>query len=131
LWSHLTPQEGEDLFRELGNMSPSKSSLDRLQKQLSRCWEGERERFEAALRGEETVPPEAVTVAVSLDGVMVPMKDGGRAQKRATGTACAMLKRKHRTPIGSLVVEAACKTLATQRMKRSGMRWRQARGKPS
>ena len=31
-------------------------------------------------------------------------------------------------PIGSGVVEAACKTLATQRMKRSGMRWRQAGG---
>jgi hypothetical protein len=58
-------------------MNPSKSSLDRLPKQLSRCWEAERERFEAALRGEETVPPEAVTVAVSLDGVMVPMKEGG------------------------------------------------------
>ena len=56
--AHLTPQEGEDLFRELGNMTPSKSSLDRLPKQLSRCWEAERERFEAALRGEETVPPE-------------------------------------------------------------------------
>ncbi len=34
--AHLTPQEGEDLFRELGNMTPSKSSLDRLPKQLSR-----------------------------------------------------------------------------------------------
>ncbi|MCA1606548.1 MAG: hypothetical protein LC775_14020 [Acidobacteria bacterium] len=80
--AHLTPQEGEDLFQELGNMSPSKSSLDRLPKQLSRHWEAERERFEAALREEETVPPEAVTVAVSLDGVMVPMKDGARTQKR-------------------------------------------------
>ncbi len=58
--AHLTPQEGEDLFRELGNMTPSKSSLDRLPKQLSERWEAERERFEAALRGEETVPPEAV-----------------------------------------------------------------------
>ena len=33
-------------------------------------------------------------------------------------------------PIGSGVVEAACKTLVTQRMKRSGMRWRHAGGLP-
>ena len=64
------------------NMTPSKSSLDRLPKQLSERWEAERERFEAALRAEETVPREALTVAISLDGVMVPMKDGRRAQKR-------------------------------------------------
>ena len=31
-------------------------------------------------------------------------------------------------PIGSGVVEAACKTLVTQRMKRSGMRWRHVGG---
>jgi len=31
-------------------------------------------------------------------------------------------------PIGSGVTEAACKTLATQRMKRSGMRWRHEGG---
>ena len=31
-------------------------------------------------------------------------------------------------PIGSGVVEAACKTLVTQRLKRSGMRWRHAGG---
>ena len=47
--AHLTPQEGEDLFRELGNMTPSKSSLDRLPKQLSERWEasasGSRRRY--------------------------------------------------------------------------------------
>jgi len=42
------------------------------------------------LRAQETVPLETVTVAVSLDGVMVPMKDGGRARdsgvlRRITG----------------------------------------------
>ena len=31
-------------------------------------------------------------------------------------------------PIGSGVVEAACKTLVSQRLKRSGMRWRMTGG---
>jgi hypothetical protein len=39
----------------------------------------------------------------------------------------ARLRSQH-LPIGSGVVEAACKTLATQRLKRSGMCWRQAGG---
>ena len=80
--AHMTPQEGEDLFRELGNMQPSKSSLDRLPKQLSARWEAERLTFESALREQESVPGQAVTMAISLDGVMVPMKDGARQQKR-------------------------------------------------
>ena len=80
--THLTPQEGEDLFRELGGMTPSKSSLDRLPKKISRNWEAERERLEAALRRPEKVPAVATTLAVSLDGVMLGMKDGDRAAKR-------------------------------------------------
>ena len=59
-------------------MRPSKSSLDRLPKDLGAQWEGRREAFEAALRGRSEVPEEAVTVAVSIDGVMVPMKDAKR-----------------------------------------------------
>jgi len=81
--THLTPQEGEDLFRELGGMTPSKSSLDRLPKKISRNWEAERERLEAALRRPEKVPAAATTLAVSLDGVMLGMKDGDREAKRA------------------------------------------------
>ncbi|MGH8524166.1 MAG: hypothetical protein ACREXY_08125 [Gammaproteobacteria bacterium] len=85
--AHLTAQEGEELFRELGNMQPSKSSLDRLPKQLGECWEAKRLAFESALRAQEKIPPEAVTMAVSLDGVMVPMKDGARVEKRKKAQA--------------------------------------------
>jgi hypothetical protein len=51
--AHLTPQEGEELFALLGNMTPSKSTLDRLPKQLSVHWEAQRPSFAAMLRQEE------------------------------------------------------------------------------
>ena len=105
--AHLTPQEGEDLFRKLGNMTPSKSSLDRLPKHLGQRWEQRRERFEADLRAAEKVPAEAASVAASLDGVMVPMKDGQRAQKRAAAR-CAGKRTKG--PAG--YAEASCATLS-------------------
>jgi hypothetical protein len=81
--AHVTPQEGEELFDLLGNMTPSKSTLDRLPKALSGHWEKQRPHFEATLRHQEAVPNEAVAMAVSLDGVMAPMKDGARHAKRA------------------------------------------------
>ena len=87
LVAHMTPQECEDALRELGNMQPSKSSLDRLPKRLSARWEAEREGFESALREGFSVPEEATTMGVSLDGVMVPMKDGAREAKRACARA--------------------------------------------
>jgi len=75
LVAHMTPQESVDTLRELGNMSPSRSSLDRLPKHLSSRWEQDREGFEDALRAAtREVPAEAATLAVSLDGVMAPMK---------------------------------------------------------
>ena len=48
----MTPQECADALRELGNMSPSKSTLDRLPKHLSSRWEEHREAFEASLRAD-------------------------------------------------------------------------------
>ena len=88
LAAHLTPQECADTLRELGNMSPSKSSLDRLPKHLSSRWEEHREAFEESLRAETlTVPAAATALAVSLDGVMAPMKDGDRHAKRAAAQA--------------------------------------------
>jgi hypothetical protein len=89
--AHLTPQEGEDLFSLLGNMTPSKSTLDRLPKALSVHWETHRPHFEATLRHQEAVPDEAVAMAVSLDGVMAPMKDGERQAKRQQALAKGQL----------------------------------------
>jgi len=66
----------------MGNMSPSKSSLDRLPKALSARWEEERVHFEKALRAEDVIPQHTSTVAVSLDGVLAPMKDGQAQDKR-------------------------------------------------
>ncbi len=144
----------------------------------------------------EVVPDYAALVAVSLDGVLTPMKDEEGPEKRAEAEAqgkqasgpsgygsvkarsnfdkqrrivleyprgvdkvircvahlCTshprskrlkqvlgfLKKNRHRMqyaecselglPIGSGVVESACKTLVTQRMKNSGMRWTQEGG---
>lgn len=81
--AQMVPAQAEELLRRVGNMAPSKSSLDRLPKQLLGASEDDREAFEAALRKDEIVPAETATVAVSLDGVLAPMKDGEAAQKRA------------------------------------------------
>ena len=43
--------------------------------------------FEATLRQDESGPPEAVSIGVSLDGVMAPMKDGDRQGKREQAKA--------------------------------------------
>lgn len=105
--AHLTPQEGEELFDLLGNMTPSKSTLDRLPKALSGHWERQRPQLEAALRHQEAVPHEAVTMAVSLDGVMAPMKDGQRQTKRQQARA------KGQTPSGPAgYQEVGCATVS-------------------
>jgi hypothetical protein len=81
--AHLTPREAAGLFSELGGMSPSHSTLDRLPKTLSVHWETQRVAWEAALRTVETVPVEATVLSISLDGVMAPMKEAGRVEKRS------------------------------------------------
>lgn len=108
MWAvaHLTPQEAEELFARSGGMTPSRSSLDRLPKAVSARWEGQRTRFEECVRAVEEVPAEAVSVSVSLDGVMVPMKDGGRQRKRERALRTG---KETRGPAGFR--EAACGTL--------------------
>lgn len=52
LWAvtHLTPEKSETLFRELGSMTRSCSSLDRLPKGLGAKSEARRPEWEAQLR---------------------------------------------------------------------------------
>ncbi len=83
--AQLPPGEAEALFTELGAMTPSRSSLDRLPRELSGRWETKREEWELALRAQETVPEAAVSVALSVDGVMVAMK--AKATRRTTKQA--------------------------------------------
>ena len=47
LTAHLVPREAEEVLGVLGNMTPSKSSLDRLPKALSARWEAQRPQFES------------------------------------------------------------------------------------
>ena len=81
--AHLTSGESEELFGELGGMQPSRSHLDRLPKAISPHWETHRLEWEAALRAQETVPAEAAVLALSVDGVMAPIKGGHNPVQRA------------------------------------------------
>lgn len=81
MMGHMTSDETSALVVELGLSGPSSSSCDRLPKVLSRVWEEHREAWEDARRQQEWVPAEASVGAVSLDGVMIPDKDGQREAK--------------------------------------------------
>jgi hypothetical protein len=106
--TQMTPKAGEELFGRVGNMEPSKSSLDRLPKALGERWEAEREKNEGVLREAIVIPEGTTTVAVSIDGVLAPI-DGGnrptdvRADAAAEGRLC-------KGPVGYR--EVGCATLA-------------------
>lgn len=85
LWvvTQMTPKKAEELFGRVGNMGPSKSSLDRLPKVLSERWERDRSTFEGAMRDGLQIPDGSVSIAVSIDGVYAPMEDFDVTQRRA------------------------------------------------
>jgi hypothetical protein len=80
--AQMTPGLAEELFRRVGTMDPSKSSLDRLPKELHENWESDRKHFEAELRAVTVIPEGTASIAVSLDGVLIPMRDGGAVETR-------------------------------------------------
>jgi hypothetical protein len=103
----MTPGKAEELFARVGNMAPSKSSLDRLPKALSDRWEAGRDDHEAALRDALVIPDGAVSVAVSLDGVLAPMEGTRPVEKRNQAAAEG---RVIKGPVGYR--EVGCATLA-------------------
>jgi hypothetical protein len=110
LWvvTQMTPKKAEELFERVGNMAPSKSSLDRLPKLLSERWEDDRETFEKVLREGIVIPEGAVSIAVSLDGVLAPI-DGGNRPTDVRGHA-ASEGRLSKGPAGYR--EASCATIS-------------------
>jgi hypothetical protein len=86
--TQMTPQKAENLFERVGNMEPSKSSLDRLPKELSDRWERAREANEQVLRDAIVVPEGTQSIAVSLDGVLAPV-DGGNSPTSVRNAAAA------------------------------------------
>lgn len=110
LWvvTQMTPKKSEELFERVGNMDPSKSSLDRLPKLLSDRWEDDRESFEKALRDGLVIPEGSVSIAVSLDGVLAPF-DGGNRPTEVRAQA-ASEGRMSKGPAGYR--EASCATVS-------------------
>lgn len=106
--TQMTPKKAEALFERVGNMEPSKSSLDRLPKALGERWEAEREPFEQVLRDAIVVPEGAASVAVSIDGVLAPI-DGGNSPTDVRRAAAAE-GRLSKGPAGYR--EVGCATLA-------------------
>ncbi len=106
--TQMTPQKAEDLFGRVGNMEPSKSSLDRLPRALGERWEAEREKYEQVLREAIVVPDEAASAAVSIDGVLAPV-DGGASPTQVRSDA-ASEGRVSKGPAGYR--EIGCATLA-------------------
>jgi hypothetical protein len=109
LWvvTQMTPKKAEELFERVGNMDPSKSSLDRLPKALSARWEEDRDAHERALRETLVIPEGAVSVAASLDGVLAPMEGTQPVEKRNEAAAEG---RVIKGPVGYR--ELGCATLA-------------------
>jgi len=110
LWvvTQMTPKKGEELFERVGNMTPSKSSLDRLPKLVAERWEDNREAFERALREGLEIPEGTVSIAVSLDGVLAPI-DGGNSPTEVRANAAAE-GRMSKGPAGYR--EASCATVS-------------------
>lgn len=119
MMGNMTSVETSRLFEEMNIEGPSSSSCDRLPKVVSKRWEEHRAEWEDALREQETVPLEAALMAVSLDGVMVPDKDGQREAKSKREAALKeSLSKQYSGPAG--YKEVGCGTVTLYGEKKEG-----------
>jgi len=91
----------------IGMMNPSQSSIQKLILDVGKSWEEHRLEYEKELRKEIEIPAKAVLVAISLDGVTVPMKTGKKKEKN---TAQRIKGKITSGPCG--YKEASCSTLS-------------------
>ena len=106
--AQMTPSEGEALLRELGKHGRRRRA------RWTACPRGSVRAGRRTAKGSNRrcarrwwCPMRRLTVAVSLDGVMVPMKDGRRGEKRERSRAAG---RRATGPAG--YQEAGCATLS-------------------
>ncbi len=80
--AHCAYQVAEHLLRKAGAMTPSASALQDLARAVHEHWSEAEDAVTEQVREAEGIPGAAVSAAVSLDGVMVPMRPGedGRAE---------------------------------------------------
>jgi hypothetical protein len=81
----MPEQEAAALLREVGTATLSGPTLGRLSCAMAARHEQRRAELSSAVRERDTIPAQASTVQVSLDGVMVP-QDGELAQPRGRKT---------------------------------------------
>ncbi len=82
--AHLPPREAAELFEEMGGMKPSHTTIDNQPKIIAEVWEANRQQGEQALRQTEVVPLQATVIAISLDGIMAPMRQANGAKKETS-----------------------------------------------
>jgi len=82
--AHLPPREAAELFVEIGGMRPSHTTIDNQPKIIAEVWEADRQEWEEALRQTEAVSPQATVLAISLDGVMAPIRQADGTKKETS-----------------------------------------------
>lgn len=123
LLSNLSSRTAAGFLAEMGGLSPSRTKLQNLPSKVHALLEPARQEVEEDLRLKAEIPREAVSVAVSLDGVMVKEQISNRGERVE---AARKEGRKVGGPIGSTEAsvgslsfyDAAGDRLATRRFAR-------------